>query len=102
MALKIPDLSMTEVPEDRGFRFQHGPLACSLSEFATALAQAPTGIVYYHREHYVPWVRDVLGDSPLARRLEAYAMAPPAPDVYRETILELVRTRLRETTRPRQ
>lgn len=95
----IPDVAVTELPEELGFRFQHGPLARSLSEFASAIAQAPTSVVYYHREHYVPWMRDVLHETKLARRLEGYAAAPPAPDVYREILVDLLRARLADTPR---
>jgi hypothetical protein len=83
-------MSQPKVPPERGFRFQHGPLACSLEEFRIAIAQAPVEVVHYHREHFVPWVRDVLGDEPLARRLEAYAESGAAPDVYREIVVDLV------------
>lgn len=95
--MKTPDAPSTlEVPDEQGFRFQHGPVARSHREFATALAQAPTSVVFYHREHYVPWVRDVLQDAPLARRLDAYLSSPPAPDVYRDFVVELVRKRVVE------
>lgn len=85
-----------EVPEEFGFRFQHGPVARSLREFASALKQAPTSVVHAHRAHYPPWVRDVLHDEPLARRLEQYAEGGPAPDVYRDIVVSLVARRAEE------
>lgn len=89
-----------EVPEEMGFRFQHGPVATSLRDFANALAQAPTSVVHYHRAHYPPWVRDVLGDEPLARRLEQFAQESPAPDVYRDIVVSLVARRAADAAGP--
>lgn len=82
------------VPEERGFRFQHGPVARSLVEFRAHVAAAPPQAVFYHRAHFVPWLRDILHELPLARRLEAYVAAPPAPDVYKEIVLDLLDGRL--------
>lgn len=84
------------VPEERGFRFQHGPVARSLLQFRAIVAEAPPHVVFYHREHYAAWLRDILHELPLARRLEAYAQTPPAPDVYREIVLDLVARRVGE------
>lgn len=88
--------ALDAVPEERGFRFQHGALARSLPEFRDVLANAPAGVVSYHRGHFAAWVRDVLRDEPLARRLEHYATEAPDADVYRETVLELVARRCAE------
>jgi len=87
------------IPEAQGFRFQHGAVARSLEEFRAVVAQAPAEAVWYHREHFAPWLREVVRDLPLARRLESYAAAPPAPDVYREVVLDLVARRLEERAR---
>lgn len=84
------------VPEERGFRFRHGPVARDLAQFCAILAAAPADVAFYHREHFAPWLRDVLHELPLARRLEAYAQAPPAPDVYREIVLDLASRRAAE------
>lgn len=89
-------MEMAQVPEERGFRFQHGALAQSLPEFRATIEHAPEGVVWYHRAHFAPWLRDILHELPLARRLEALAAAPPAPDVYRELVLDLTRKRLDE------
>jgi len=83
------------VPEERAFRFQHGPAARSLDEFRDIVAQAPPHVVHYHREHFAPWLREVLHELPLARRLEGYAASPPAPDVYKELVLDLVSRRVK-------
>ncbi|HUR69298.1 MAG TPA: hypothetical protein VM370_08625 [Candidatus Thermoplasmatota archaeon] len=82
------------VAEPLAFRFQHGPLARSLAEFGAIVAQAPVDVVWYHRAHIVPWLRDVLREVALARRLDALAESGPAPDVYREIVVELVRRRI--------
>lgn len=81
------------VSEPLAFRFQHGPSARSLVEFRDVLRGAPVDVVWYHRLHFVPWVRDVLQDEPLARRLEAFAEEGPAPDVYRDIVAGLVARR---------
>lgn len=94
----MPMKTQTLVPEERGFRFQHGPVARSLEEFRAHLADAPAQAVFYHREHFAPWLREVLHELPLARRLEAYVAAPPAPDVYKEIVVDLVAKRLKERT----
>lgn len=84
------------VPEERGFRFQHGPVARNLTQFRAIVAEAPPQAVFYHREHFAAWLRDVLHELPLARRLEGYVATPPAPDVYREIVLDLLARRLTE------
>lgn len=84
------------VPQEQGFRFQHGPVARSLAQFRAIVAEAPPETVFYHREHFVPWVRDILHELPLARRLEGYVANAPAPDVYREIVLDLVSRRLKD------
>lgn len=88
--------TMEPVAPELGFRFQHGPLARDLAEFRDVLSTAPSSVVFYHREHFAPWLRDVLREVALARRFEGYHSTPPAPDVYREIALELVARRLAE------
>lgn len=96
----MPTNTLTPFPEALGFRFQHGPVARSLGEFRDILEAAPVQAVWYHREHYAAWLREVVRDLPLARRFEAYASTPPAPDVYRDLALSLVTRRLEELARP--
>lgn len=88
------------VSEALAFRFQHGVLVRSLREFLDALRVAPVEVVWYHRGHYPAWVRDVLREEPLARRLEAYAESGPAPDVYRDIIADLVANRYAALVQP--
>lgn len=84
----------TPVREELAFRFRHGPAARSLPEFHALLATAPPEAVHFHREHFAPWLRDVLGEAPLARRFEQYAEAGAEPGVLRETLVALVARRL--------
>lgn len=84
------------VPDEQAFRFQNGAAARSLVEFRDALAASPTWLAWYHREHFVPWVRDVLGDAPLARRIEHYAETGGDPELFRETLRDLATRRIEE------
>lgn len=84
------------VPDERGFHFQNGAVARSLEEFRDAIAGAPAWAVWYHRAHFVPWLAGVLGDEPLARRIEHYAESGGDADLFRETVLDLVRSRVEE------
>lgn len=87
------------VTDARAFRLHSGGLARSLDELEARLAESPAHVAWYHREHFAPWVRDVLGDAPFARRLEAFAATPDA-DAYRDIVLGLLRTRLRAGLSP--
>ena len=86
-------------PEGIAFRFVDGSMARSLAQLVTALQHASVETAWYHREHLAPWLREVLHDEPLARRVEHFARAGLAPDVFRETVLALARSRLDELTR---
>jgi hypothetical protein len=85
--------------EERAFRFQSGATARSLEEFARAVASEPAAVVNYHRHHYAPWLRDVVGDAPLARRVEAFAEESSAPDAFRDIVAALAQRRLEELDR---
>ena len=89
-----PSRVLETVSDERAFRFSHGGVARSLEELERALREAPAGPVWFHREHLVPWVRDVLGDEPLARRYEHYAQAHMDADVLRDALADLAATRL--------
>lgn len=92
----VPPHALAPVPEERAFRFSNGASARSLAELADVLRQVPEGVVWYHREHLVPWVRDVAGDEPLARRLEFYAREGGEPDAYRDLLADLLGARVGE------
>ncbi|GEM_PF-4565881 len=85
-----------DAPDAEAFRFSDGQTASSLAGLVEALSRATPTVVGYHREHFVPWLRDVVGDEPLARRFAYYAQAGGEPDVLRETLVALGRARLRE------
>lgn len=91
-----PPRVVEPVDEGLAFRFSNGATARSLVELEGVLRAAPPGVVWFHREHFVPWVRDVLGDEPLARRFEHYAAAHAAPDALKDVLADLVETRVRE------
>lgn len=86
------------VSDDLAFRFQNGAAARSLEEFRDAVAGAPAWAVWYHRAHFVPWLAGVLGDEPLARRVEHYAECGGDADIFRETVRDLVSRRVEELT----
>ena len=52
------------------FRFADGAAARDLSEFRQLVANKSAYLVAHHREHYHLWIRDVLGDPALARKVE--------------------------------
>lgn len=81
-------------PEALAFRFQDGTSARSLAEFAQRLQAATPSTVWYHRDHFAPWLSDVVLDEPLARRVAYFAESAPDPEVFREIVLDLVAKRL--------
>lgn len=92
-----PPRYVTEpAPEPLGFRFDTGATARSLAEFHERLREAPPQTVWYHRAHFVPWLREVVGDDPLARRVEAYAQDARDAQVLQEILADLVRARVEQ------
>lgn len=92
-----PPAHVVEPVEDaRAFRFSNGRVARSLAELAAALHEVPAGTAYYHREHLVPWLRDVMGDEPLARRFEHYAREGGEPDAFRDLLADLAANRVEQ------
>ena len=94
-----PAHALAPLPDEKAFRFTSGASARNLADLADALRSAPAGTVWFHREHFVPWVRDLVGDEPLARRMEHYAREGGDPDVLRDTLADLVATRVEELRR---
>lgn len=88
------------VPDHLGFRFRHGPVAHDLAEFEALLAKAPADVVTFHRPHYAGWLREVLGDEPLARRFEAYDAGGAEGDALRDVLVALVHLRLDASLSP--
>lgn len=89
-----PPFVFTPAPSELAFRFADGAQARSLRELADRLPQASTDTVWYHREHIVPWIWHVVGDEPLARRVESYARSGGDPALFHETLRDLVAHRL--------
>lgn len=83
----------TVAPPEQAFRLQNGATARSLEELEARLREAPAGVAWFHREHFGPWVRDILRDDGLARRLDAFASTPDG-DAYQDIVLGLLRARL--------
>jgi hypothetical protein len=92
----LPAHALAPVPEERAFRFSNGASARSLAELAGVLRGVPAGVAWFHREHLVPWVRDVVGDEPLARRLDFYAREGGEPDAFHDLLADLLATRVDE------
>lgn len=88
-----PRHALAPVKEEVAFRLQSGAVARSLEELALRLGEAPASVAWYHREHFASWVRDVVGDASLARRLEDLAATPDA-DAYRDALLGVLGTRI--------
>ena len=89
-------------PDPLGFRFRSGESARSLEEFEAALRRAPADALMFHREHFVPWLRDVVRDDPLARRVESYAQEARDGELLREILVDLVGRRLAQLDVPGQ
>lgn len=98
--MRIPDPAprhvRQEAPPEAAFAFQDGQQARDLEQLVDALGRASPAVVWYHREHLVPWLRDVVGDGPLAARFAYYARAGGDADILRETLVALGRARLAE------
>jgi len=97
--LAPPRHAFDPVAEDLAFRLHSGGVARSLEELEARLAEAPAAVAWYHRGHFAPWVRDVVGDEGLARRLEGFAHTPD-PEAYRDAVLGVLRTRLAASASP--
>lgn len=96
--MRIPDppprFVRQEAPDEAAFALQDGQRARDLEQLVDALARASPSVVWYHREHFVPWLRDVVGDAPLAARFAHYAAAGGDAEILRETLVGLGRARL--------
>ncbi len=86
-------------PEEVAFRFRDGTTARSLSEFRAELARLPAADLHHHRLHFEHWLRDILGDSPLAARVRTYGAGDMPPPTFRDVLVDLVDRRLDTLTR---
>lgn len=84
--------------EQHAFRFQSGETSRSLSDFHAHLASVPASVLWYHRSHFAPWLRHVLGDDPLARRVASFADEARDAEMLRELLRDLVAARLAQLT----
>jgi hypothetical protein len=91
-----PRFARQDAPETAAFVMQDGQRVHSLAQLVETLQRASPGVAWYHRDHFVPWLREVLRDEPLARRFEHFARMGGDPEVLRETLLALARARLAE------
>lgn len=91
-----PRFVVEPTPEAQAFRFRSGALARSMTEFRDELGRIDGDTLWYHRSHFVPWLRDVLGDDPLARRVEGYATEARDAEVLREVLVDLVAKRAKQ------
>lgn len=87
-------------PPDQGFKFRDGTVARSLAEFRGALAQAPSDVVQYHREHFPHWVRDILGEPGLAERVKQEGQRAADPEQLRRNLLGILDPYVRSGTGP--
>ena len=81
------------MPDAQAFRFRSGALARSMSEFREQLERVDRETLWYHRGHFTPWLREVLGDDPLARRVDDYASEARDVEMLREVLVDLVAKR---------
>lgn len=83
-------------PEDKAFFFVDGRRARSLVEFRQALDEIPAFVAGYHRHHFEPWLRDIVGDEPLAERVRQYAEAGGEDAELLRVLREVVARRVEE------
>lgn len=91
-----PRFVREETQDAQAFVFEDGRRAKSLEQLVDVLAHAQGNLAWHHREHFPAWLRDVVGDEPLARRFEHYARMGGDADVLRQTLVGLGRLRVRE------
>ncbi|MFA6603988.1 MAG: DUF5752 family protein [Patescibacteria group bacterium] len=80
-------------PMWKAFWFHMHLVAKNLEEFAAGLAAVNADIYAYHasgqKNDFAAWVQEVIGDSVLARRLEAASDQATAASIVRERVEEL-------------
>ena len=92
-----PRYAFDPCPAAQAFRFRDGASVRSLQELHERLrSSAVADLVAFHRGHFAPWLRDVVGDAPLARRVEDIAASGAVPDALQDALRGLCATRLQE------
>lgn len=65
--------ALTPCAGSDAFRFADGATVRDLNELRHAIASKSASLVQHHREHYAPWIQQILGDPALARKVERLA-----------------------------
>jgi hypothetical protein len=94
---------LSEVPVEKGFRFQTGEgrstnvTAISLEDLAEKMIQIDIASIDFHypRGDFQTWVRDVVKDNELADRL-CYIKKEDSGEKLRKNILNIVQKRILE------
>jgi hypothetical protein len=102
---KIVEILRT-VPYEKGFHFHTalgqftGETATSLDDFERKLQLVPAESVVFHllRRDFQEWIKDTLGDSELAERVDKIKNTLPDEEMRKETIA-IVQTRLTQLKR---
>jgi hypothetical protein len=80
-------------PMWKAFWFHMHLVAKNLEEFSEGMGQISDEVFAYHasgqKNDFAGWVQEVIGDSVLARRLEAVATKEETARVLRERVAEL-------------
>lgn len=62
--------ALTPCGGNDAFRFADGTTARDLGEFRQHVGGKSPYLVAHHRDHYHHWIRDILGDPALSRKVE--------------------------------
>jgi hypothetical protein len=96
----------SNVPYESGFHFYtaldnySGITATNLGDFAAKLQVVSVESIVFHnqRKDFQKWIKEIIGDKELAKRLSIFGEKFPAEDLRKE-ILRIVQERLAETSR---
>ncbi len=101
MTKKRAEILLADVPEDKRFWCADGRVLKNLTELESALNDITTETFQHHsneeKSDFANWVRDVIGDTKLARDLSKGSDAAQASGNIRERIAWL-REKLGKTT----
>lgn len=87
--------ALTPCGANEGFRFADGTSARDLAELRQHIGLKSPYLVLHHREHFHHWIRDILGDPALARKVERVGMRrQPDGEAFRRELLALLDERI--------
>lgn len=87
--------ALTPCAGSDAFRFADASAARDLGELRHILSLRSLHLVAHHAEHYHAWIRDILGDPALARKVERLApRAREEPEDYRRELLATLDERI--------